>query len=98
MKHEDNPKSIKYYVKRFFHREKERFQGKKVVDFPAGNGVTSSILQDIGAIPMPYDLFPEYFNIDNLTCVRANINEGIPLKDGEVDAIISQEGIEHFEN
>lgn len=98
MKHEDNPKSIKYYVKRFFQREQDRFKGKKIVDFPAGNGVTSNILQSIGAIPMPYDLFPEYFNIEGLKCTRANINDGIPLNDGEVDAIISQEGIEHFEN
>jgi SAM-dependent methyltransferase len=98
MKHEDNPKSIKYYVKRFFYREKDRFRNKKIVDFPAGNGVTSNIIRNIGAIPLPYDLFPEYFNQENLTCTRANINEGIPLKDAEVDAIISQEGIEHFEN
>ena len=98
MKHEDNPKSIKYYVKRFFIREKNRFKDKKVVDFPAGNGVTSNILRDIGATVIPFDLFPEYFNQENLTCTRANINEGIPLKDESVDAIISQEGIEHFEN
>ena len=98
MKHEDNPKSIKYSVKRFFLREQERFRGKKVVDFPAGNGVTSNILKNIGAKPIPFDLFPEYFNIDDLICTRANINEGIPLGDAEVDVVISQEGIEHFEN
>lgn len=98
MKAEDNPISIKYYVKKFFQREKNRFTGKKVVDFPAGNGITSNILQGIGAKAMPYDLFPEYFNIDGLTCTRANINEGIPLENKAVDAIISQEGIEHFEN
>ncbi|MBL6973875.1 MAG: class I SAM-dependent methyltransferase [Sulfurimonas sp.] len=98
MKAEDNPRSIKYYVKKFFQREKKRFMGKKVLDFPAGNGLTSKILQDIGAIVIPFDLFPEYFNIDGLTCKRANINEEIPLRDKEVDAIICQEGIEHFEN
>jgi len=98
MKHEDNPKSIKYYVKRFFHREKNRFNGKTIVDFPAGNGITSNIIRDIGAIPLPFDLFPEYFNQKDLTCKRANINEGIPLDDEKVDAVISQEGIEHFEN
>ena len=98
IKSEDNPKSIKYYVKQFLNREKDRFKGKKIVDFPAGNGITSTILKDIGAKPLPFDLFPEYFKIDNLECIRANINKGIPLGNEEVDAIISQEGIEHFEN
>jgi len=98
MKVEDNPKSIKYYVKRFFLREQERFKGKQVVDFPTGNGITSNILQSIGAKPLPFDLFPEYFTQEGLHCTRANINQGIPLEDKEVDAIICQEGIEHFEN
>lgn len=98
MKYEDNPKSIKYYVKRFLLRESSRFEGKKILDFPAGNGVTSRILQSIGAIPIPYDLFPEFFEIENLTCLKADINKGLPLENQSVDAVISQEGIEHFEN
>lgn len=98
LKAEDNPISIKYYVKNFFLREQHRFTGKKIVDFPAGNGVTSKIIQNIGATPLPYDLFPEYFKVENLKCQRANINQGIPLNDEAVDSIISQEGIEHFEN
>lgn len=98
LKAEDNPISIKYYVKRFFQREKNRFHGKIVVDFPTGNGITSKILQNIGAIPISYDLFPEYCKIDGLQCTRANINEGIPLGNEAANAIICQEGIEHFEN
>ncbi|WP_164707579.1 class I SAM-dependent methyltransferase [Bathymodiolus thermophilus thioautotrophic gill symbiont] len=98
MKHEDNPKSIKYYMKQFFLREKLRFKGKRILDFPAGSGVTSNILKSIGAIPLPYDLFPEFFKVKNLTCLKADINKGIPLENQSVDAIVSQEGIEHFEN
>ena len=98
MNHEDNPRSIKYYVKRFFIREAKRFEGKTIVDFPDGNGVTSKLLQDIGATPLPFDLFPEYFKLEGISCQRADINAGIPLEDNSVDAIISQEGIEHFEN
>lgn len=98
MKSEDNLHSIKYYIKKFFLREGKRFSGKKIVDFPAGNGITSQLLKDIGAEPIPFDLFPEYFIIDDLKCTRANINEGIPLDSKTVDAIICQEGIEHFEN
>ena len=36
-----NKHSIKYYMKNFLHREKKRFYNKDIVDFPAGNGVTT---------------------------------------------------------
>lgn len=98
MNYEENPRSIKYYVKSFFIREARRFENKTIVDFPTGNGVTAKLLQDIGAKPLPFDLFPEYFTVEGLECQRADINEGIPLEDASVDAIMSQEGIEHFEN
>lgn len=96
MKYEDNPKSIKFHVKKFFRERTDRFQGKVIVDFPAGNGVTSKIIQDLGGIPLPFDLFPEYFRVKGLTCVRANIQEGIPLANDAADGLICQEGIEHF--
>ncbi len=96
MSYEDNPKSIKYYVKKFFLREASFFKDKVIVDFPAGNGVTSKLIQNVGGIPKPFDLFPEYFNVDGLDCVRANILEGIPMPEKSADAIICQEGIEHF--
>jgi hypothetical protein len=37
----DNPKSIKYYVKRYLNQYPEAFKDKVVVDLPAGNVVTS---------------------------------------------------------
>lgn len=95
-KYEENPKSIKYHVKRYLIKNKERFKGKKFVDIPAGNGVTSKILKDIGAIPIAFDLFPEYFNVPGLTCQRANVLDNIPLEQETVDYVICQEGIEHF--
>ena len=96
MNFEDNPKSIKFHVKKFLRKNQDRFKNKKVIDFPAGNGVTSRIIKEFGADPYPFDLFPEYFNIDGLTCNRANINEGIPVDDKFGDMLICQEGIEHF--
>jgi ubiquinone/menaquinone biosynthesis C-methylase UbiE len=96
MNYEDNPKSIKYYVKRFLTNNQERFQGKRIVDFPAGNGVTSRLLKEIGAEPLAYDLFPEYFDVENMECQRANIKTGIPLEDKSAEGFICQEGIEHF--
>lgn len=97
LKYEDNPKSIKYYVKKYLLEHPDKFKDKKVLDFPAGNGITSRILKEIGAEPIAYDLFPEYFlSIEGLKCMRANIKEGIPLKNESVDVLICQEGIEHF--
>ena len=94
--YEDNPKSIKFYVKRFIIQNADKLKGKKVVDFPSGNGITSRILGEVGATAIPLDLFPEYFEIPGLTCLRANIREGLPLEKASADYIICQEGIEHF--
>ncbi len=96
MSHENNPRSIKFYVKRFIEKRRAEFKDKTVLDLPAGNGVTSKWLKDIGANPVPMDLFPEYFKQDNLTCQRADITQGIPAADSSMDYVISQEGIEHF--
>lgn len=96
LKHEDNPKSIKYYVKRYILNNKAHLKGKKAVDFPAGNGITSRILKEVGAEVTPLDLFPEYFEEKNMTCIRANIKEGLPLEKKTADFLICQEGIEHF--
>ena len=94
--YEDNPKSIKYHVKKYLTNNRERIVGKIVVDLPAGNGITTKIIQDIGGIPLPFDLFPEYFNVDGIECKRANIMEHIPLENEHADFAICQEGIEHF--
>lgn len=96
MKYEDNPKSIKYYVKKYLLSNKDFYKGKKVIDFPAGNGITSNILREAGAQPIPMDLFPEYFVIEGLKCERANIRKGLPCENNYADALICQEGIEHF--
>lgn len=94
--YEDNPKSIKYHVKQYLLRHRKRFAGKTVVDMPAGNGVTAKILKDIGAKPLAFDLFPEYFTVEGIKCERADILEGLPMADGSADYAICQEGIEHF--
>jgi SAM-dependent methyltransferase len=96
MQYEDNPVSIKYYVKRHIQQHPEEFAGKVVIDTPAGSGTTSKALREAGATVHAYDLFPEYFKVDGLTCERANIMEGLPVPDGFADIVFCQEGIEHF--
>ena len=98
MNHEDDPGSIKFYVKNFLLGNKERFAGEKIVDFPAGNGITSGIIRDIGAVPLPFDLFPEFFRMEGVNCTRADAETGLPLADGEAGGVICQEGMEHFQN
>lgn len=95
-KYEDNPGSIKYHVKKYLLKHQDFFKNKLVVDLPAGNGITCRILKDIGAIPIAFDLFPEYFDMKDIDCKRADVMEGIPLENNYADAVICQEGIEHF--
>ncbi len=66
--HEDNPKSIKYHIKKYILTHRNRFENKKVVDLPAGNGITCKLLKEIGAEPIAFDLFPEYFQVDGVVC------------------------------
>ncbi|MBI4429232.1 MAG: class I SAM-dependent methyltransferase [Ignavibacteriales bacterium] len=87
---------FKIFVNRFVIEHAVAFRGKHVVDMPAGTGVTSRTLRDVGARVSAFDLFPEYFKVDGIRCQRADILEGIPLTSGTADAVICQEGIEHF--
>jgi len=96
VQYEDDPRSIKSYVKKYLLKNAVDYSGKKIIDFPAGNGITSKILRDIGAEPIAFDLFPEYFLIEGIDCKRASIAQGIPLEDKVADGLICQEGIEHF--
>lgn len=94
--YENNPKSIKYHVKKYLVKNRFRIENKTVVDLPAGNGITSKIIKDIGGIPIAYDLFPEYFKAEGIKCERANVLDKIPLENNSVDYVVCQEGIEHF--
>jgi SAM-dependent methyltransferase len=91
-----DPKSIKFHVKFFLESIKLELSGKKVVDMPAGSGATTEALLELGADVFAFDLFPEYFMVDKVTCQRANIMEGMPAEANSADWVICQEGMEHF--
>lgn len=95
-KHIHNPKSPKFYVKRYLDSQKKELQDKIVLDIPAGNGATTEILLANGAKVEAFDLFPEYFMLKNIVCKRADIADKIPVGDNYADMLICQEGIEHF--
>lgn len=96
--HVNNPKSPKFYVKKYLDSKKSELQNKIVLDVPAGNGATSEILLELGAKVEPFDLFPEYFLLNNIECKRADIADKIAVADNYADMLICQEGIEHFAN
>ncbi len=91
-----NPKSQKFYVRRYLEGIRNELRGRKVIDIPAGNGATSEILMEAGAEVEPFDLFPEYFMLKGLECKRADITDHIPVPDEHADWVTCQEGIEHF--
>ncbi len=92
----NNKKSIKYYVKEYLQEIAKDLVGKTAIDIPAGIGTTSEILLEHKAKVIPFDLFPEYFRLPQLTCERADVMEEIPLANAQGDYLVCQEGIEHF--
>ena len=91
-------KDIKDHVNAYIKVHSSAFTNKHVVDLPAGTGITSKTLKDTGAQVSAFDLFPEFFKTNGLSCSYADIMDKIPLENNKADWIICQEGIEHFEN
>ncbi len=87
---------IKQYVRRYLSNLE--LSGKRVIDVPAGKGVTSRQLHEAGADVIAYDLFPEVFEVEGLECQEADLMDGLPETDDSADIIICQEGLEHLPN
>jgi len=72
---------------------------KRICDLPCGAGAFSARLAQAGAQVTAVDLeavSPFYF--DESHRVLADANKALPFADGEFDAMVSIEGIEHLEN
>jgi SAM-dependent methyltransferase len=73
--------------------------GKKVCDLPCGAGAFSARLAQLGAVVTAVDLEAvEPFYYDPAQRLLADANLPLPFADGEFDALVSIEGIEHLEN
>jgi 2-polyprenyl-3-methyl-5-hydroxy-6-metoxy-1,4-benzoquinol methylase len=73
--------------------------GMKVCDLPCGAGMFSARLAQLGAEVTAVDLeavAPFYFDASRRVLADANL--ALPFSDGEFDALVSIEGIEHLEN
>ena len=86
---------VKYYVERHL-RGRHDLRGKRVVDLPAGKCYMSAVLRDLGADVLAYDLFPNFFNVENMSCHEADLTGSLPIEDRSADLVLCQEGIEHL--
>ncbi len=73
-----------------------KLKDKIVLDIPAGSGVTTQLLLQLGARAEAFDLFPEYFKLSGIHCTQADLTDKIPVSDQYADLLICQEGIEHL--
>ncbi len=76
----------------------ERAGPLRVLDIPAGHGVLSARLAEVGHAVTAVELAPERFAVPDVRCVPANMEERLPFADGAFDALVSLEGIEHLRN
>ncbi|MBX3019763.1 MAG: class I SAM-dependent methyltransferase [Bdellovibrionaceae bacterium] len=90
--------NIKDLLFRVLDAKAAEFKGKVVIDMPAGNGVTSARLLELGADVRALDLFPEFFKVPGVICEKVDLGDRLPLADSSVDWIIFQEGIEHLQD
>ncbi|UOF02228.1 class I SAM-dependent methyltransferase [Bdellovibrio reynosensis] len=88
-------KDIKFYIKKWIADRNDFFKNKTVLDLPAGNGLSSKQLHDIGAKVIAADLFPEFFRVPELKCTYTDLAETLPYADQSMDFVLCQEGIEH---
>lgn len=86
---------IKNFVREVLE-SRDDLEGKKVADIPAGMGVTSQILLNMGADVHPYDLFPDVYELQIPECKFIDLQEKLPIDDKSMDMVICQEGIEHL--
>jgi 2-polyprenyl-3-methyl-5-hydroxy-6-metoxy-1,4-benzoquinol methylase len=82
------PKDIKVHLERYLRAHESELRGKVVVDIPAGNGVSSAILREVGAAVEPYDLFPGFFRVSGLECKEADLSQRLPIPDQHADVVL----------
>jgi SAM-dependent methyltransferase len=71
----------------FFEKD---LTGLKILDIPAGNGLVSNKLKRHGASVISADINEEYPNY-----IQVDMEKKLPFNDGEFNAVICLEGIEH---
>jgi SAM-dependent methyltransferase len=76
----------------------DRMERARLLDIPAGAGGESARLERMGFEVVSADLYPPSAGAPAPRWVRADCNAPLPFRSGAFDALLSREGIEHFEN
>jgi SAM-dependent methyltransferase len=70
----------------------------RVLDVPAGYGVLSYRLQELGFTVDCCDLYPEIFQLEGVEIRKGDLDAKLPYEDEAFDIVICVEGLEHIEN
>jgi SAM-dependent methyltransferase len=80
-----------------FFSSRKNWVGKHVIDLSCGDGITTYILQKLGATVSPYELRPEACKLEEKP-KYANVQKALPIPDNSADVVIFQEVMEHLPN
>ena len=69
---------------------------RRVLDVPCGKGAFTRSLVDRGYEVLSLDCVDE-LEVEGSTFLQGDMNERLPLDDGELDAVVCIDGIEHIE-
>jgi SAM-dependent methyltransferase len=84
----------------FIHRyvEENELKGKTVIDVSAGSGYVANLWHEAGAEVKAFDMYPDIFKSDWLTCSPIDLNQKLPIESNSVDYVLLMETIEHIPN
>ncbi len=84
----------------FIHRylAENDVKKKTVIDVSAGSGYVANLWHEAGAKVKAFDMYPEVFKSENLTCLPIDLNEKLPIESNSADYALLMETIEHIPN
>ena len=84
----------------FIHRfiEENDVKSKTVIDVSAGSGYVANLWHYAGANVRAFDMYPDIFRSENLTCQPIDLNLKLPIETNSADYVLLMETIEHIPN
>jgi 2-polyprenyl-3-methyl-5-hydroxy-6-metoxy-1,4-benzoquinol methylase len=85
---------------KFIHRflSENDVKNKTVIDVSAGSGYVANLWHEAGAKVQAFDMYPDVFKSDSLTCLPIDLNEKLPIEQNSADYVLLMETIEHIPN
>lgn len=84
----------------FIHRfvEENNVKQKTVIDVSAGSGYVANLWHNAGANVQAFDMYPDIFKSNSLTCQPIDLNQKLPIESNLADYVLLMETIEHIPN